>query len=66
MTQAYGLTAPATPPPSVRSRGVAAPITATERHGLLLPYIAYGLALPAVVLVLLIFALSRVRRRPAW
>jgi beta-galactosidase len=62
----YGLTAPATSPPAVRSRGVAAPITATERHALLLPYIAYGLALPGVVLVLLIFALSRVRRRPAW
>jgi beta-galactosidase len=66
VTRAYGLTTPATPPPAVRSRGVAAPITSTERHALLLPYVAYGLAVPAVVLVLLIFALSRVRRRPAW
>ena len=66
VTRAYALTAPAAPPPGATSRGVAAPITATERHALLLPYIAYALALPAVVLVLLIFALSRVRRRPAW
>ena len=66
VARSYGLTVPATPPPAVRSKGVAAPITATERHGLLLPYVAYGLAAPAVLLVLLIFALSRVRRRPAW
>jgi beta-galactosidase/beta-glucuronidase len=66
VTRAYGLTAPANPPPAVRSTGVAAPITATERHALLLPYIAYGLGLPALLLVLGIFALSRVRRRPAW
>jgi glycosyl hydrolase family 2 len=66
VTRIYGLTAPTAPPPAVRSRGVAAPITATERHALLLPYIGYGLALPAVALVLLIFGLSRVRRQPAW
>jgi hypothetical protein len=66
VARSYGLTVPATPPPAVRSRGVAAPITATERHALLLPYIAYGLGLPAAVLILLIFGLSRVRRRPAW
>ncbi|HEV2140358.1 MAG TPA: hypothetical protein VGT01_04130, partial [Candidatus Dormibacteraeota bacterium] len=66
VARSYGLTVPAPPPPAVRSRGVAAPITATERHALLLPYIAYGLALPAVLLVLVIWALSRVRRRPAW
>jgi beta-galactosidase/beta-glucuronidase len=66
VTQAYGLTAPTAPPPAVRSRGVGAPITATQRHALLLPYIAYGLALPAVLLVVLIFGLSRLRRRPAW
>jgi beta-galactosidase/beta-glucuronidase len=66
LTRDYGLTAPTAQPPVVRSRGVAAPITATERHTLLLPYIAYGLALPAVALVLLIFGLSRVRSRPAW
>jgi len=29
------------------------------------PYIAYGLALPAIVIVVLIVLLSRVRR-PAW
>ncbi|HKC18133.1 MAG TPA: hypothetical protein VKE27_00745, partial [Candidatus Dormibacteraeota bacterium] len=65
VTSAYALTAPA-PPPAVRSKGVAVPITATERHARLLPYIGYALALPAAVLILLILALSRVRRRPAW
>lgn len=63
---AYGLTAPAPPPPAVRSKGIAVPITPTERHARLLPYIGYGLALPALLLALMIFALSRVRRRPAW
>jgi beta-galactosidase len=62
----YVLTAPSTPPPVVRSKGVAVPITATERHSRLLPYIGYGLALPALVLALMILALSRIRRRPAW
>jgi len=66
VTRAYGLTTPTTPPPAARSKGVAAPITATERHALLLPYLAYALALPAVVLVVVIVALARVRRQPAW
>jgi beta-glucuronidase len=66
VASAYELTAPAPQPPAVRSRGIAVPITATERHMLLLPYIAYGLALPTLVLALAIFGLSRVRRRPAW
>lgn len=65
-TRSFALNAPPTSPPAVRSKGVAVPITATERHALLLPYIVYGLALPAFVLALLIVALSRVRRRPAW
>jgi hypothetical protein len=65
-TRSFALTAPSSPPPSVRSSGVAVPIIAGERHERLLPYIAYGLALPAVVLVAVIFLLSRVRRRPAW
>jgi beta-galactosidase len=66
VTKAYALTAPATPAAPVRSKGVAAPITATERHARLLPYIAYGFALPIAVLVLSIFVLSRIRRLPAW
>ncbi|HKV89336.1 MAG TPA: glycoside hydrolase family 2 TIM barrel-domain containing protein [Candidatus Dormibacteraeota bacterium] len=66
VTNAYALTAPPPPPPAVRTKGIAAPITSTARHALLLPYVAYGLALPAVLLVVVIIALSRVRRRPAW
>ena len=66
VASAYALTTQSTPPAAVRSKGVAAAITASERHSRLLPYIAYGLALPALVLALMIFALSRVRRRPAW
>ena len=65
-TRAFALNAPPTSPPTVRSKGVAVPITATQRHALLLPYIVYGLALPAFVLALVIVALSRVRRQPAW
>ena len=63
---AYTLTGQSAPPQTVRSKGVAAPITASERHSRLVPYIGYGFAVPALVLVLVIFALSRVRRRPAW
>ncbi len=64
-SRAFAITAPSTPPPSVRSSGVAVPIVSSERHGLLLPYLAFAYALPAVVLIAVIFLLSRVRRR-AW
>ena len=64
--RAYARTGPSTPPTSLRTSGVAVPIEPGERQGRLLPYIAYGFALPAVVLVVAIFVLSRVRRRPAW
>jgi hypothetical protein len=65
--KAFAATAPATPPPIVRSKGVAVAIVPTQRHMLLLPYIAYGLAVPAIAIGLLILLLSRVRpRRPAW
>jgi len=59
-------TSPTTPPSSVRSTGVAAPIIPSERHSRLLPYLAYGFAVPAALIVALILVLSRVRRRPAW
>ncbi len=65
--KAFAATAPASPPPTVRSKGVAVAIVPTQRHTLLLPYIAYGLVAPAIAIGLLIFLLSRVRpRRPAW
>lgn len=49
------------------SKGEAVAIVASPRHSLLLPYIGYGLAVPAIVLGLLIFLLSRVKpRRLAW
>ena len=64
--RAFARTGPSTPPTSLRTSGVAVPIEPGERQGRLLPYIAYGFALPAVVLVVAIFVLSRVRRRPVW
>jgi beta-galactosidase/beta-glucuronidase len=62
---AQSFTAPAAPAHSVRTTGVAVPIVASGRHGLLLAYIAYGFALPAIVLIVAIALLSRARRR-AW
>lgn len=65
-SRAFALTAPAAPPPSVRSRGgVALPIQTTERHALFLPYLAYGFLVPAIALIAIIAVLSWVRRR-AW
>ena len=64
--QEWARTSPATPPSTVRSTGVAVPIVASERHGLLVPFLAYGFAVPAALIVALIVVLSRVRRRPAW
>lgn len=65
--RAFGHTSPSTPPPAVRSKGVAAAIVPSPSHARLLPYVAYGFALPAIALGLLIFLLSRVRpRRLAW
>ncbi len=61
----FARTAPSTPPASVRTAGVAVAIVPGARHALLLPYIAYGFALPALLLMVAIFALSRLRR-PAW
>lgn len=61
--QAFTETAPSLPPPTVRSAGVAVPIVTSEGNSRLLPYIAYGFALPALFLIAVIFALSRVRRR---
>ena len=63
----FARTAPAAPPPIVTSKGVATAIEPSVRHSLLLPYIAYGFALPAIFLIVLIFLLTRLRpRRPAW
>ena len=64
-SQAWGRTSSTTAPPNVRSTGVAVPIVTGERHGRLVPYLAYGIALPALVIVVLIVLFSRVRR-PAW
>ncbi|HVH63431.1 MAG TPA: glycoside hydrolase family 2 TIM barrel-domain containing protein [Candidatus Dormibacteraeota bacterium] len=61
----FALTAPATTPPAGRTSGVANPIISSERNPRLLPYLAYAFALPAIALIVVIFALSRVRRR-AW
>ena len=65
--KAYARTGSSPAPPGGRSRGVAVAIVPSESHARLLPYLAYGFALPAVVLGLVIFLLSRVRpRRLAW
>jgi beta-glucuronidase len=63
----FARTAPSAPPPTVASRGVATAIEPSRRHSLLLPYIGYGFALPAAMLIVVIFVLARFgRRRPAW
>ena len=64
--RSFGSGAPSPPPSSVRTSGVAVAIQPGERHARLVPYIAYGFALPAAVLIIAILLLSRVRRRPAW
>lgn len=63
VSRVYGLTAPSPAAPNVRSEGVAEPIITSERNARLLPYLAYAFALPALVLIVVIAALSRVRRR---
>jgi hypothetical protein len=65
-SRTFALLAPSPPPSAVRSQGVAVAITPSDRHSRLLPYIAYGFALPAITLIIVIFALSRRRPRPAW
>ncbi|HEX9362926.1 MAG TPA: glycoside hydrolase family 2 TIM barrel-domain containing protein [Candidatus Dormibacteraeota bacterium] len=62
---AWARSAPSTSPGPVRSSGVAIAIQPSERHSRLPLYIAYGFALPALLLTVLIFVLTRVRR-PAW
>ena len=64
-SRAWARTAPAPAPAGVRSTGVAAAFEPSDRHALLVPYLAYGFAVPAVFLIALILVLSRVRRR-AW
>ncbi len=64
-SRTWARTAPSAAPGSIRSNGVAAAFQPSARHALLVPYIAYGFALPAIFLVALILVLSRVRRR-AW
>jgi len=63
--RAWGLTAPSAPPSTVTSSGVAIAIQPGEHRSRLVPYLAYGFALPALLIAALIFVLSRVRR-PAW
>ena len=63
--RAFALTAPSPPPSTIRTGGVAVPIISSERNTHLLPYIAYGFAVPAAFLIALILVFSRIRRR-AW
>ncbi len=64
-SRAWARAAPAAATPGVRSTGVAAAFEPSARHAFLVPYIAYGFAVPAAFLIVLIIVLSRVRRR-AW
>ena len=61
-SRAFAQTAPAPPSTGVRSSGVALAIEPGARHSLLLPYLAYALAAPALLLVALIVLFSRLRR----
>jgi beta-glucuronidase len=64
---AFAADAPSAAPATVRSKGVAVALVPSPNHSRLLPYIAYAFFLPALVLGLAIFLLSRVRpRRLAW
>jgi hypothetical protein len=63
--RAFALTAPPPPQANVTSGGVAVPIRSSPRHNFFLAYVAYGLALPVIVLLFAILLLSTVRRR-AW
>ena len=62
-SKAFAQTAPS-PPSTVRSTGVALAIEPGERHSLLLPYLGFALAAPAVLLIALILLFSRLRREP--
>jgi beta-galactosidase/beta-glucuronidase len=62
-SRAWALTAPAAATPGGRSNGVAASFEPSARHALFVPYLAYGFAVPAAFLIVLIVVLSRVRRR---
>lgn len=64
--ESYSITATSQPPQHIRSSGVAVPLVAGERHSRFLPYIGYAFALPAVLLIVLIALLSRVRSKPTW
>jgi len=65
VARSFALTAPAPPPQNVTSGGVAVPIQSSPRHNLLWAYVAYGLLLPVIALVVAIVLLSAMRRR-AW
>jgi hypothetical protein len=65
VARTYALTAPPSPPQNVTSGGVAIAIQAGPRHNLLWSYLAYGLAVPVIILVVAIGLLSLMRRR-AW
>jgi beta-glucuronidase len=62
-SRAWARTAPVAATPGGRSNGVAAAFEPSARHALFVPYLAYGFAVPAAFLIVLIIVLSRVRRR---
>jgi len=59
----FALTAPPSPPQNVTSGGVAVPIQASPRRNVLWAYVGYGLAVPAIGLIVAIVLLTAVRRR---
>jgi beta-glucuronidase len=62
-SRAWERTAPVASTPGGRSNGVAAAFEPSARHALFVPYLAYGFAVPAAFLIVVIIVLSRVRRR---
>jgi hypothetical protein len=62
-SRAWARTAPVAVTPAGRSNGVAAAFEPSARHARFVPYLAYGFAVPAAFLIVLIIVLSRVRRR---
>jgi beta-glucuronidase len=61
--RSFALTAPPPAPQNVTSGGIAVPIQASPKRNMLLVYVGYGLAVPAIAMVLVIVLLTMVRRR---
>jgi beta-galactosidase len=66
VARAYAANAPAQAAPSAPSGGIAVAIRPSARHGRLLEYLAYGVAVPAALVIVMIALVSRRRSPAAW